>query len=137
MSETQPHELVDESNARPGSAVDQATVEASNRGSGLIRWLVWAFAVVVFAGYVLLARVHTRLGVEAPALDKDGREYVWRSWWRARHDIVDIGPDAGVTVAYAGLALAFLALSGLACWVALVPDDPTAQSTTQSGPIEP
>lgn len=89
-----------------------------------LKWLLWIIVVVVFIGYASLARVHTRLGVKAPTFDKHGRDYVWRIWWRARDDIVDFGSHQVVVVAYVGLPLVFLALCALACWVALVPDDP-------------
>jgi hypothetical protein len=113
--------------------------DASNQKSAkrVLRWLVWAVAVAVFAGYVLVVRVHTRLGVAAPAFDKNGREYVWRAWWRARHGIIDVGPGPTVAVAYVSLALIFLALCALAFWVALVPDEPTKRPMLPPADSEP
>jgi hypothetical protein len=98
--------------------------EKSVRG----RIIIWAVAVTLFAAFVTLSRVNTRLGVEAVSWDKDGRDYVWSVWWRARNDIVDLGPDRLFVFVYVCLAVAFVALSILAFWLALVPDDPP-QST--------
>jgi hypothetical protein len=39
--------------------------------------------------------------------------------------IVDFGPSWGFTVVYIALALAFVALSALAVWIALVPSERT------------
>lgn len=93
------------------------------------RWIVWIVLLTVFAGFALLRQVTTNLGVEAPVWDKSGREYVWRIWWRSRHEIVDFGPAWGFTLVYIALALAFSVLSALAVWVALVPSEspPTHQ----------
>jgi hypothetical protein len=124
MSDMRPEEAQQATEApqRPVElAHDQIGKRAMRRR---LRWLVWAVAVAAFTGYVALARVHTRLGVDAPSWDKNGRENVWRVWWRARHEVVDIGSERAEGAGYIGLALLLLALSILACWVALVPDDP-------------
>ncbi len=88
-----------------------------------VRWFVWAAGAALFSAFILLGRVHTRLGVEAPVWDKSGREYVWRVWWRARHQIVSFGPESAVTFVYIALAVAFIALCILAVWLALVPEE--------------
>ena len=85
--------------------------------------MVWLVLLVIFTGFALLRQVTTNLGAEAPIWDKSGRDYVWRIWWRARHEIVDFGPSWGFTVVYLALALAFIALSVLAVWIALVPSE--------------
>ena len=124
------------SSAVPVDQVSEHNPSNEKRNKGLVRWLVWAIAVAVFTGYVLVVRVHTRLGVEAPRLDKDGRDYVWRAWWRARYDIVDVGSDTAVVVAYVSIAVIFLALCALACWVALVPDEPAKPTTLPPDAVE-
>lgn len=88
-----------------------------------VRWFVWAAGVAAFVAFIVLGRVHTRLGVEAPVWDKHGREYVWRVWWRARHQFVSFGPESAVTAVYVGLGLVFVALCIIAVWLALVPED--------------
>lgn len=90
-----------------------------------VRWIVWLGALVLFAGFSVLPRISTNLGVEAPSSDKSGHDHVWRIWWRARHEIVDFGPAWGFTIIYLALALAFVALSALVVWIALVPDERT------------
>jgi hypothetical protein len=87
------------------------------------RWIVWLTLLVVFTVFAVLPKVSTNLGVEAPRYDKSGHEHVWRIWWRARHAIVDFGPPWGFTLVYIGLAIAFVILSALAVWIALVPND--------------
>ena len=88
-----------------------------------IRITFWGLFVVIFAAYVALWRVHTYLGVKAVAWDKNGREYVWRVWWRARNDMIGSGPATPVVVVYFILIALFLILSIYALWLALVPDD--------------
>lgn len=55
--------------------------------------VVWATTVLVAAALIALVRVPTYLGVEAPIYDKRGNEYLWRVWWRARDDFVDVSPS--------------------------------------------
>ena len=93
-----------------------------------IRFAVWGVALVLFAGFLSIWRVHTYLGVEAEVWDKNGRDYVWSVWWRARHDMIGSAPSSLFIVVYLGLIIAFLGLSILAVWLALVPDEPTAES---------
>lgn len=90
-----------------------------------VRFAVWGVALVLFAGFLSLLRVHTYLGVEAEVWDKNGRDYVWSVWWRARHDMIGSAPSSLFVVVYLGLIVAFLGLSILAVWLALVPDEPT------------
>jgi hypothetical protein len=132
MTETPelPSELISDA----PSPTDLAEEDRPTTGRRTYGWIVWAIGIVVFLGYVLLARVHTRLGVEAPSWDKDGQEYVWRSWWRARHEIVDIGPSGFQVVLYAGLAIAFVILGALACWIALVADEPAESDLEPDSP---
>lgn len=104
----------------PPASARQQEPEAEDRQ----RWLIWLAALVIATALAVLRSVTTNLGVEALARsDKQGRDYVWRIWWRARHEIVDFGPAWGFTVIYVGLALAFVVLSALAVWVALVPGE--------------
>ncbi len=106
---------------------DEAVVPPSGK-KVRARFIIWTIAVTLFAAYFTLSRVNTRLGVEAVSWDKDGRDYVWRVWWRARNDIVDFGSDGLFVFVYVCLAMAFVALSVLAFWLSLVPDDPPQSS---------
>ena len=87
-----------------------------------IRTIVWAIAVVVFGAWVVFGKVHTYLGVKAFSWDKEGREHVWRVWWRARDNIIERDSTAFVAV-YVGLIVMFALFSALALWIALAPDD--------------
>jgi hypothetical protein len=89
----------------------------------LVRNLIWLALVVAFIAWTFLAKVHTHLGVKAVEWDKNGREHVWRVWWRARDDIIDSDSSACIGL-YTILILAFIALSMLALGVALVADEP-------------
>jgi hypothetical protein len=120
--------------AEPAAIPTSIEEESPGTGGRTYRWIVWVVAIAMFVGYVVLTQVHTRLGVEAPRWDKDGREYVWRSWWRARHEIVDFGPSGLIVFIYAGLAIAFVGLSALACWIALVAEEPPAPSFEREVP---
>lgn len=116
-----PH--MDESSGKTGERDD-------DRSSRSLRWVVWGVSVAVFAAFSTLGRVHTHLGVKAVAWDKDGREYVWRVWWRARDDIIDLNPAWVFSGFYVVMIVAFLGLSALAFWLALVPIDRDCQSVT-------
>ena len=59
----------------------------------LVRRIVWAATVVIAVAVFALVRVPTHLGVEAPINDKRGSEYLWRVWWRARDDMIDVSPS--------------------------------------------
>jgi hypothetical protein len=105
-------------------AVQPVESESTKLADGVrFRWLVWLALLAIATGFTLLRQVTTNLGVEAPSWDKSGRDYVWRVWWRVRHEIVDAGPSWGFTAVYIALALAFVALSALAVWIALVPNE--------------
>ena len=130
MSDVTPHVLTDLTGDAEPAGEDSGAAEHESNWHRKIRWIVWAIGITLFLGYIALARVHTRLGVEAFSWDKNGREYIWRVWWRARYHIVDLGHDRLFVFVYAGLALAFLALSALACWIALVPDDASSPAST-------
>jgi hypothetical protein len=118
---------------------DSTSFEQPERFTGdqRFRWFAWAVGVAVFAAFVMLARVHTRLGVVAPPRDKNGREYVWRVWWRARDDVVNVGSDGTVAFVYVALAMAFVALGVLAFWLALVPDERAPEAPAESWRARP
>jgi hypothetical protein len=99
------------------------------------KWRVGALIVVGIAsiGFALI-RIKTLLGVEAltvigvdtngdPIYDKDGRDAIWRIWWRARDDFMP-GDPPQVLVTGALLLLLALFVAGLlvAVWSALSPD---------------
>jgi hypothetical protein len=98
------------------------------------RGFAWALGVIGFLAFVMLARINTYLGVQAVPWDKSGHEYVWRVWWRARNDIIQSGPGWVFLLAYVALALAFIGLSAVAFWIALVPDDRTVNMDRESAP---
>jgi hypothetical protein len=104
----------------------------------LARWIVWFAVSLGFVAFVALGRVHTYLGVkvkptivsisgfQAQKLDLNGREHIWRVWWRARHAVVDLGPGWGFTALMTTLTLLFIGLGILSIWVALVPEEAPA-----------
>ena len=93
--------------------------------------IVWAVTVLVAAALVALVRVPTHLGVKVvevnpdseatlPSSDFRGSDYLWRVWWRARDDMVDVSPSwllglallVGLVVFLVGIFAAYrLALS--------------------------
>lgn len=123
--------LVDQTGPHEPREGDDVALESGRRS----RLAIWITLLAGFAAFASLARVTTNLGVEAPVWDKQGREYVWRIWWRARHQIVDFGPSWSFTLIYILLVLAFIALSVAAIWVALVPDE-QATSDAEASPLE-
>jgi len=83
------------------------------------RSIVWAATVLVTAALVVLTRVPTHLGVkvveanlnaEATLTTSDfrGSDYLWRVWWRARDDMVDVSPSWLLGVALLGGLVVFL-----------------------------
>ncbi len=123
MSEALPPPEHIEPAPHPGSEGPATNTAAHKR----IRFAVWAVALVLFAGFLSLLRVHTYLGVESEVWDKHGRDYIWSVWWRARHDMIGSAPSGLFVVMYIGLIIAFLGLSILALWLALVPDESPAR----------
>ncbi len=97
----------------------------------LPRWLVWALTVTFAMAVVALVRVPTHLGVKVVEANQNsqsaltssdfrGRDYLWRVWWRARGDFVDVSPSwllglaliAGLAVFVVGIFAAYrIALS--------------------------
>lgn len=110
-------------NQRPSVVGD---APRDRRPSRAARLLLWAALSAAFVAFIAVSRVNTYLGVEAPTYDKRGREYVWRVWWRARHDVMDAGPSWGFSLVLLVLVALFLLGCVLALWIALVPDDPAA-----------
>jgi hypothetical protein len=100
----------------------QPLPETTSREFPGLRPFVWAVAMVIFVGWAALARVHTHLGVAAGPFDKDGREVVWRVWWRARDDFVSRESPLVVAV-YLLLIITIVGLSAVALWIALAEDD--------------
>lgn len=95
----------------------------SNNEHATLRWAVWVMLVAAFLAFLTLVRVHTHLGVKSSAFDKNGREYVWRIWWRARGQILSSGSSAPFQAFYLFALVAMFALSALALWLALVAGD--------------
>lgn len=83
---------------------------ADERDRLLKNRVVWALTALIATGLVALLRVSTHLGVKVveaattrsgsiPSnLDFRGSEYVWRVWWRARDDLIDVSPSWLLTV---------------------------------------
>jgi hypothetical protein len=105
-----------------------------NASARRIRGFAWALAVIGFLAFIVLAHVNTHLGVQAVPWDKSGHEYVWRVWWRARNDFIHSGPGWAFLLVYFALALAFIGLSAVAFWIALVPDDRLVDVDRESAP---
>ena len=92
-----------------------STLSPSNQLTA--RRVVWAATVAVAVAVVGLLRVPTHLGVKVveansaapfttPAMDFHGRDYLWRVWWRARDDMIDVSPSWLLVVALlVGLAV--------------------------------
>lgn len=123
-----------------GSSTSDSPVEAdlSNTTtslSSLTRWVAWGAVSIAFVVFVVLGGVHTYLGVkvkptvvtigsfQTERLDMNGHEHVWRIWWRARHEMMNLGSGWGFPVLLTTLGLLFIVLSIFSIWVALVPHD--------------
>lgn len=88
--------------------------------AGVVAWGAWALATSLFIAFALVWRVPTYLGVEAPAWDKSGTEYVWRVWWRARDSMVQVEPGWLFTLFYLGAATLVVVAGSFAMWLILV-----------------
>jgi uncharacterized membrane protein len=99
------------------------------------------FGVTLLAALALLAltRVTTYLGVKVveargsnsyiPPAYFRGREYIWRVWWRARDDMVDISPSWLLGAALILMLVAFGAAVIAAFRLALaIPPDPAPRA---------
>jgi hypothetical protein len=88
---------------------------------------------LLFAVAVALIEVPTSLGVKVPRPDfgqpdLSGSERIWRVWWRARDDLIDVEPQWLVTGGLIALLVVFAAGMLLAIW--LVTGPPTSDDTT-------
>lgn len=109
----------------------QAPTPAPVRGRLIPSQFVWAVAMAIFGIWAAFGRVHTHLGVSAGRFDKDGRETVWRVWWRARNDF--ISRDSWVIVAFYLLFLfVFISLCAAALWFVLVEGDPAGEHAEEA-----
>jgi len=81
--------------------------------------IVWAATGLVATALVALIRVPTHLGVKVVEANPDseatltssdfrGSDYLWRVWWRARHDMVDVSPSWLLGLALLGALVVFL-----------------------------
>jgi hypothetical protein len=115
-------------------AVEHVSESAPSSAGHTVQVVVWGIAIVAFTVWVLVARVHTYLGVKAPIWDKSGKAHIWQVWWRSRDEIIAKGSTAFVAV-YMVLILAVIILSAVAVWLALAPDStddrPHAHIATQ------
>ena len=91
----------------------------STRASPSRATLVWAGTVLAAAALVALIRVPTHLGVKVVEANRDseatltssdfrGSDYLWRVWWRARDDMVDVSPSWLLGLALIGGLVVFL-----------------------------
>ena len=117
-------------------APEEAHDETIDTGNKIARWIVWSGLILLFAGFVLLLKVNTYLGVKvrptfvsiggivSEQYDKRGQDYVWNVWWRARNEMLSLGPSWGFTLLMLVLVALFVLGSALAIWIAMVPDEP-------------
>jgi hypothetical protein len=110
-------------------------IEQQNNRAGTDRRWLWCAVIALFGVIVSWIYVPTRLGVKVPetaipgidasTIDLTGRERIWRVWWRARDDFIEMDPQwimtIGLIVLFAIFALGVLA----AIWIALSPETET------------
>jgi hypothetical protein len=96
------------------------------------RRVLWCGLIAFVAAVVAFLRVPTTLGIKVPEtqirgldpslIDVSSHERVWRVWWRARGDLIDVDPQwlltAGLIVLFAVFVVGTLA----AIWFALSPE---------------
>lgn len=94
----------------------------------------------VFALAAVLLRIPTSLGVKVPRASTDttgnettttisstaesdlsGHEYIWRVWWRARDDLIDVEPQWLMTGGLIALLAIFAGGMLLAIWLVTKP----------------
>jgi hypothetical protein len=78
----------------------------------------------IFVVFIASVRVPTYLGLVAPAWDKEGIEYVWRVWWRARAEMVDVEQTWLFSALLIGLSVVVVVAASTALWLILVSEDP-------------
>ena len=106
----------------------------TNRHARLSPRLVTTAVIgAIFAAIVGLVKVSTSLGVMVPEPvlgqpDLSGSEYIWRVWWRARDDLIDVSPQWLVTTGLIALLTIFVAGMLLAIWIVCGP--PTSDDIT-------
>lgn len=101
----------------------------SSHRSGYGPRLAFTAAVgAIFAVAIAFVRVPTSLGVQAPEpasffveRDLSGREYIWRVWWRARDDLIDVNPQWVVTAGLVAMLALFAVGAILAIWLVTKP----------------
>jgi hypothetical protein len=103
----------------------------------MARWAIWAVATAVFIAFVAFVRVPTYLGVAAPSWDKEGYEHVWRIWWRARGEMVDIERTWLFSALLFGSVAVIVVAASLALWLILVRDEPAPPDTPDPSSSSP
>jgi hypothetical protein len=103
--------------------------ESIARANRFDRRLIWCGAVAAAAVALSFVQVKTTLGVQVPEtriigidpslVDLSGQEPIWRVWWRARGEIVDVEPQWLVTTALTALLAVFAVGILAAIWFAL------------------
>lgn len=96
---------------------------------------LWCAVIVVLGVIVAWIYVPTRLGVQVPetaipsidptSIDLTSRERIWRVWWRARGDFIDVNPQWIMTAGLFVLLAVFLIGVLAAIWIALSPESDT------------
>ena len=89
---------------------------------------IWLIVSLISSVMIAAVRWPTFLGVSALPWLRDGRDYPWRIWWRARNQYVNTSRHVPLYFVMGGaLALVFVG-TGLICWLLLThsSDDPTA-----------
>jgi hypothetical protein len=123
--------------------------ENIDTGNKIARWIVWSGLMLLFGGFVLLFKVNTYLGVKvrptfvsiggivSEQYDKRGQDYVWNVWWRARDEMLSLGPSWRFTVLMLILVALFVLGSAMVIWIAMVPDEPGAVEPSDELVIAP
>lgn len=93
-----------------------------------IRKVITFGMAALFAAAVTFIRVPTTLGVQVPRPetlftepDLSSSEYIWRVWWRARDDLVDVDPQWLVTAGLLAILAVFAAGMVTAIWLVTGP----------------
>ena len=99
------------------------------------RTLVTLAIAASFAIGAAIVQVPTSLGVEAPRPvfgepDLSSSEYIWRVWWRARDNLINVNPQWLVTGSLLALLAVFAAGTLAAIWIVTGPPTDDDLTTT-------
>jgi hypothetical protein len=96
------------------------------------RRVLWFGLIVLAATVAAFLRVPITLGIKVPEtqirgldpslIDVSSHERIWRVWWRARGDFIDVDPQWLLTAGLIVLFAVFVAGTLAAIWFALSPE---------------